>query len=130
MAAGNLDRGRSLTLMNRITLALGVTLAALVAAAPVAARPAATATTTITVTMKEFKFTLSKTRVKHGTVTFKLINKGHVEHDFAIAGKKSPKIKPGKTGKLTVTLKKGKIAYKCTLPGHAAAGMKGKLTVT
>jgi uncharacterized cupredoxin-like copper-binding protein len=130
MAAGKLDRGRSLTFMNRITLALGVALAALVAAAPVAARPAATATTTITVTMKEFKFTLSKTRVKHGTVTFKLINKGHVQHDFAIAGKKSPKIKPGKTGKLTVTLKKGKIAYKCTLPGHAAAGMKGKLTVT
>lgn len=115
--------------MNRITLALGVALAALVAAAPVAARPAM-ATPTITVTMKEFKFTLSKTKVKHGTVTFKLVNKGHVMHDFAIAGKKSPKIKPGKTGKLTVTLKKGKIAYKCTLPGHAAAGMKGKLTVT
>ena len=30
----------------------------------------------------------------------------------------------------TVTLKAGKIAYKCTVPGHAANGMKGKLTVT
>ena len=116
--------------MNRITLALGVALAALVAAAPVAARPSAAAATTVTVTMKEFKFTLSKAKVPHGKVTFKLTNKGKIEHDFSIAGKKSPKIKPGKTGSLTVTLKAGKIAYKCTLPGHAAGGMKGKLTVT
>ena len=116
--------------MNRITLALGVALAALVAAAPVAARPSAVAATTVNVTMKEFKFTLSKAKVPHGKVTFKLVNKGKIEHDFSIAGKKSLKIKPGKTGSLTVTLKAGKIAYKCTLPGHAAGGMKGKLTVT
>jgi uncharacterized cupredoxin-like copper-binding protein len=116
--------------MNRITLALGVALAALVAAAPVAARPSTATATTDKVTMKEFKFTLSKTSVKHGTVTFTLVNKGKLPHDFAIAGKKSKLIKPGKTGTLTVTLKAGKIAYKCTVPGHAAAGMKGKLTVT
>ena len=96
------------------------------------ASPNATAMTptTVTVTMKEFKFTLSKTRVRHGSVTFKLVNKGKLPHDFAIAGKKSKLIKHGKTGTLTVTLKAGKIAYKCTVPGHAAAGMKGKLTVT
>ncbi len=116
--------------MNRITLALGVALAALVVAAPVAARQSAVAATTVSVTMKEFKFTLSKARVPHGKVTFKLVNKGKIEHDFAIGGKKSLKIKPGKTGSLTVTLKAGKLAYKCTLPGHAAGGMKGKLTVT
>ena len=116
--------------MNRITLALAVALAALVAAAPIAARPSAVATTTVSVTMKEFKFTLSKTRVRHGSVTFKLVNKGKLSHDFAIAGKKSKLIKPGKTGTLTATLKAGKIPYKCTVAGHAAAGMKGKLTVT
>jgi uncharacterized cupredoxin-like copper-binding protein len=117
------DWGRSL--MNRITLALGVALAALVVAAPVAARSSAAAATTVTVTMKEFK-----TKVAHGTITFKLVNKGKLPHDFSISGKKSKLISPGKTGKLTVTLKKGKLAYKCTVPGHAAAGMKGKLTVT
>ena len=116
--------------MNRITLALGVALAALVAAAPVAARPSTSAATTVKVTMKEFKFTLSKTSVKHGTVAFTLVNKGKLPHDFAIAGKKSKLIKPGKTGTLAVTLKAGKLAYKCTVAGHAAAGMKGKLTVT
>ena len=115
--------------MNRITLALGVALAALVAAAPVAARPTAAAATTVTVTMKEFKFILSKKTIPHGKVTFKLVNKGTIPHDFAIGGKTSKQIKKGKTGFLIVTLKAGKKAYKCTLAGHAAAGMKGSFTV-
>jgi plastocyanin len=116
--------------MNRITLALGVALAAIVAAAPVAASPSATTATTVTVTMKEFKFVLSKKTVRHGKVTFKLVNKGAVKHDFAISGKKSKLIAKGKTGTLKVTLRAGKLAYKCTVAGHAAAGMKGKLRVT
>ncbi|HEX6664181.1 MAG TPA: cupredoxin domain-containing protein [Gaiellaceae bacterium] len=116
--------------MRRITLALGVALAALVVAAPVGARSSAASATTVTVTMKEFKFTLSKSKVPHGVVTFKLVNKGKLPHDFKIAGKKSKLIQPGKSGKLVVTLKEGKLAYICTVPGHAAAGMKGKLTVT
>jgi plastocyanin len=124
--------------MNRITLALGVALAALVAAAPVAARPSVAPAPTVTVTMKEFKFTLTRTRlphrivtrVPHGVVTFKLVNTGKLPHDFAIAGKKSRLIGKGKTGLLTVTLRKGILAYKCTVAGHAALGMKGKLTIT
>ena len=116
--------------MNRITLALGVALAALVAVAPVAARSTAATATTVTVTMKEFKFILSKKTVPHGTVTFKLVNKGAIAHDFKIAGKKSKLIKAKKTGKLVVTLKKGKFAYTCTVDSHAKLGMKGKLTVT
>jgi plastocyanin len=116
--------------MNRITLALGVALAALVAAAPVAAAPSAATATTVTVTMKEFKFILSKTRVPHGIVTFKLVNRGKLPHDFSIAGKTSKLISAGKAGTLKVTLRAGKLAYKCTVPGHATAGMKGKLTVT
>ena len=116
--------------MKRFTLALGVALAALVVAAPAAARPVAATATTVTVTMKEFKFILSKKTVPHGTVTFKLVNKGKLPHDFKIAGKKSKLIAAGKTGKLIVTLKKGKLPYLCTVTGHAAFGMKGKLAVT
>ena len=116
--------------MNRITLALGVALAALVATASVAAAPTAAKATTVTVTMKEFKFILSKKTVPHGKVTFKVINKGTIPHDFAIGGKKSKLIGKGKTTMFTVTLAKGLKAYKCTVPGHAAAGMKGKLKVT
>jgi len=77
----------------------------------------------------ELKFTVSKKTVTKGKVTFKVTNKGALEHDFKIAGKVTPKLKPGKTVSLTVTLKKGKAPYLCTIPGHAAAGMKGVITV-
>jgi Copper binding proteins, plastocyanin/azurin family len=41
-----------------------------------------------------------------------------------------PLIQPGKTAKLVVTFKKkGKYPYLCTVPGDAAAGMKGVFTV-
>jgi uncharacterized cupredoxin-like copper-binding protein len=85
--------------------------------------------TTVTVTATEFHFKLSKPRVPHGSVTFTVVNKGKLGHDFKIGGKKTPVIRPGKSAKLTVTLKKGVITYLCTVPGHAAAGMKGKLIV-
>jgi uncharacterized cupredoxin-like copper-binding protein len=87
--------------------------------------------TKITVKATEFKFTLSKKSAPHGKVTFKVTNKGHITHDFKINGKKTPMLKPGKSASLTVTLKKGKkYRYICTVPGHAAAGMKGTFKAT
>jgi uncharacterized cupredoxin-like copper-binding protein len=51
-------------------------------------------------------------------------------HDFAIGGKKTRLIGPGKTARVTVTFhKKGRFPYLCTVPGHAQAGMKGMFTV-
>ena len=92
---------------------------------------AAAATTKVTVVATEFKFKLSKTKVAKGTVAFTLVNKGKLPHDFKIAGKKTALVKPKKTAKLVVAFKKpGKYPYLCTVPGHAAAGMKGVLTVT
>jgi uncharacterized cupredoxin-like copper-binding protein len=105
-----------------------------VAAVPASASVHATAaSTTVTVTAgkpSEFRFTLSRKSVKAGKVTFKIVNKGHLSHDFNIGGKTSHMVKPGKSTTLTVTLKKGNRPYKCTVPGHAAAGMKGTLKVT
>ena len=101
-----------------------------IAAAVVAAPAVAAGTATkVTVTATEFHFKLSAGSVPHGTITFVLVNKGTIGHDFKIAGKKTPVIAAGKTAKLTVTLKPGKYPYSCTVPGHAAAGMKGTLTV-
>jgi uncharacterized cupredoxin-like copper-binding protein len=99
--------------------------------APVASPNAnAQQVTTVTVTMKEFKFTLSKKIVPHGRVVFKLVNKGSLAHDFKIQGKKSKMVAKGKTGTLTVALTKGSKTYVCTVAGHAVAGMTGKLKVT
>jgi uncharacterized cupredoxin-like copper-binding protein len=79
--------------------------------------------------MTEFHFAFSTRAAHPGAVTFRLVNKGKLAHDLKIAGKTSAKVQPGKTGVLVVTLKKGKYTYLCTVPGHAAAGMKGVLTV-
>ncbi len=116
--------------MSRIRIAV---LVAALAAVSVVAVPLASArvhAASVTVTMTEFKFVLSTSKVAHGTITFKLANKGKLAHDLKIAGKKSPLVQPGKSGSLTVTLAKGKFPYICTVPGHAAAGMKGALLVT
>jgi uncharacterized cupredoxin-like copper-binding protein len=87
----------------------------------------AIASANVGVSGKEFKFTLTTKTVKHGKVTFRFTNKGKLQHDFKIAGKKTPLVSPGKSASLTVTLKPGKYTYICTVPGHAAAGMKGTL---
>ena len=123
--------------MRRRWVAVGAAVASLALAAPLPVLPAETGTTaaqatTIRVTAgkpTEFHFTLSKKSTPKGSVTFKITNKGKLSHDFKIAGKRSPMVKPGKTATLKVTLKPGKIKYECTVPGHAAAGMKGTLTV-
>jgi len=106
-----------------------VAVASALAGPAFAARAHATATIKVKVTAVEFKFTLSPATVKPGTVTFTVVNKGKLAHDFKIAGKKTPLIQPGKSATLTVTLKAGKYPYLCTVPGHAAAGMKGTFVV-
>jgi uncharacterized cupredoxin-like copper-binding protein len=106
---------------------IALTLAALVLAAPTAA--SAATTTKISVTATDFHFKLSKSSAPAGKVTFVLTNKGKVGHDFSIDKKKTAVIGPGKKATLTVTLKKGKYPYECTVPGHAALGMKGVFTV-
>jgi uncharacterized cupredoxin-like copper-binding protein len=85
--------------------------------------------TVVTVTATEFKFKLSRKTVPHGKVVFTLVDKGKLAHNFWIGGKRTPLVSPGKRAKLTVTLKAGKQTYLCTVPGHAAAGMKGTLVV-
>jgi uncharacterized cupredoxin-like copper-binding protein len=114
----------------RLAFAIVVVAAASAVAGPALASRSH-ATVTVTVVGTEFKFKLTPATVKAGTVTFNFMNKGKVMHDFQIAGKKTPVIGPGKSAKLTVTLKKGtKYPYKCTVDAHAAAGMKGTLTPT
>jgi uncharacterized cupredoxin-like copper-binding protein len=117
--------------MTRLRIVLVVLVAALVAVPLASARPERRTATTVTVTMTEFKFALTKKSVPKGAVTFKVVNKGKIAHDFSINGKKTPHVSPGKSATLVVTFaKKGKYPYKCTVDSHAKFGMKGVLTVT
>ena len=79
-------------------------------------------------------------------VTIKVENGGKMPHAFGVvsnpddpntivfsAAFKSANdpIKPGEKGEVTFTpTKEGEYFYICTVPGHAALGMKGKVTVT
>jgi nitrite reductase (NO-forming) len=92
---------------------------------------AANAVTHVTVAASEFKFVFSKRSIPAaGTVIFTVVNKGKISHNFRIGGKTTPNLLPGKSATLTVRFaKKGRYGYLCTIPGHAAAGMKGLFAV-
>jgi uncharacterized cupredoxin-like copper-binding protein len=123
-------------------------LAALIAASALttAAWPATQATKTITVTAGkpgEFGFKLSTKTFKHGAVIFKVTNSGTIPHDFKLCasakggtantckGVATKLLSPHQSATLKHTFKTaGKFEYLCTVPGHAAGGMKGVLKVT
>ena len=86
--------------------------------------------TRVTVAASEFKFVFSKRSAPIGTVAFTVVNRGKISHNFKIGGKVTPTLNPGQKATLTVIFKKkGRYAYLCTIPGHAAAGMKGLFAV-
>jgi uncharacterized cupredoxin-like copper-binding protein len=87
---------------------------------------------TVQVQEKEYKITLGTSKVKAGTITFVVKNVGKIPHNLTIqqGGKHTPNIGPGKTAKLTVTLKKGAYTLYCSVPGHRQLGMVAKLTAT
>jgi uncharacterized cupredoxin-like copper-binding protein len=114
--------------IKRVVLLLATVAAAALIVLPIATAKTSGATVTVKAT-SSLKFILSTKSAKAGVVTFKVKNTGAIPHDFKIAGKKTPLLGGGKSATLKVTLKKGKYAYLCTVPGHAAAGMKGVFIV-
>ncbi len=114
-----------------LVLAVCSLVVALLAAAPASSgRAAPTVPTTVKVNMTDYAFALSKKRVPRGKVVFRVANSGEVVHDFKIAGRKTPIFSTGQAGVLRVDFKKpGRYTFLCTVPGHAAAGMKGVLRV-
>jgi uncharacterized cupredoxin-like copper-binding protein len=130
-----------------VVLALG---AGLLAAGAVASADSSTHTakaTVITVVAGkpgELAFQLSKSsKLAVGTYTFKVTNKGLGFHTFKFCtapvktaakntcvGKVTKTLHPGQTASFTVKIAKaGKYEYLCSIPGHAAGGMKGLIGV-
>jgi plastocyanin len=125
---------------------LGASIAFIAAAPAATTRGAAPRLTSVNVVAgkpSEFKFKLSRTSVPHGVVRFNVANQGLLPHTFKVCsapnrplvdtcnGTGSQMLSPGSGTSLSVTLlRKGSYEYLCTVPGHAAAGMKGILKVT
>jgi uncharacterized cupredoxin-like copper-binding protein len=123
----------------RIVLAL-----ALVAALG-AVGAAQAATPNVKVTLSEFKVVPKPASVKAGKVVFTAANAGSIDHELVVLktniapgklkvkgaqavetgrGGKAADIAPGKSKKLTLTLKKGKYVLLCNVPGHYQAGQR------
>lgn len=107
-----------------------VVAAGLAAIAPLLGAPAPVA-----LVATEFKWTPKDVTAAAGEITFNVVNKGTVEHNFVVEDAKGKVLKevdailPGKTMQVKVTLKAGKYTIVCTVPGHREAGMVGTLTV-
>jgi plastocyanin len=81
----------------------------------------------------ELKFIPVAAAAPAGKVVLKSVNKASIGHNIAVEGngvnQAGPVVSGGKISEITVTLKRGTYQFLCTVPGHAAAGMKGVLTV-
>jgi len=106
-------------------------------------------TTTLTVDMMEFMFDPKSFTIPAGEeISLELTNSGAVEHNFVILKKGvtaegnfehdanleqilfEAKLGPGEAGSFTFTIAEaGEYQVICSIPGHLAAGMAGKLNV-
>jgi len=80
------------------------------------------------------KFDTTTLSAKAGSNTFDFTNDAPISHDFTIETSSGQKVAAtpifsGGTKSVTATLKPGTYTFLCTVPGHAAGGMKGTLTV-
>jgi uncharacterized cupredoxin-like copper-binding protein len=107
---------------------------------------------TVNVTLKEWKLTPKPLSLTAGKVTFVVRNTGTTEHELIVfktntapnklpVGKDSRvnedaypmkvdmEVHPGKSRKVTVSLKKGKYVFLCNLAGHYKKGQYAGFTV-
>lgn len=80
-------------------------------------------------------FTTKSLTAKAGKVTIDFTNKSPLPHNFTLASASGTVLGAtptfsGGSKTLTVRLKAGTYKYYCSVPGHAAAGMTGTLTVS
>jgi plastocyanin len=81
----------------------------------------------------QLKFLASSARATAGQVTLKMKNMSSVPHDIAVRGNGVSQVgsivSNGGTSSISVNLPAGTYQFYCSVDGHAAAGMKGTLTV-
>jgi plastocyanin len=81
----------------------------------------------------QLKFLASSATATAGQVTLKMKNMSSTPHDIAVQGnglnQVGPVVSNGGVSTVSTNLKPGTYTFYCSVDGHAAAGMKGTLTV-
>jgi len=88
-------------------------------------------TTTVNVSMLEYRFVLDKTTIPAGCTKFVITNNGAETHNFDITGVHGGQVlSPGVSETWSVVMTTGPRNYVCDVPFHVDRGMVGTLTVT
>jgi uncharacterized cupredoxin-like copper-binding protein len=115
----------------RLLIAVVLVVAAALAAAAVTS---ASSTVRLKASSSALKFNVKTLRATHGRVTLVMSNPSSTRHGIAVEGhgvdRDGKIVGKGHTSRVTVTLRKGSYVFYCPVPGHRAAGMKGKLIVS
>jgi uncharacterized cupredoxin-like copper-binding protein len=82
----------------------------------------------------QLKFNTTKLTAKAGSDSFDFTNSAPISHNFTIEDSSGKTVGAtptfsGGSKTLTANLKPGTYKFLCTVPGHAAAGMQGTITV-
>ena len=111
-----------------------------VSLAAVGTAPAATIFRITTDKVHRYQYDVKVLKAKAGQITISMLNQGRDPHNVAIRAGTAFSAKAalvtgkivgkGGTSRVTVTLKKGKYRFFCSVDGHEFAGMWGILTVT
>ena len=90
----------------------------------------------VQVVAQEFRFSLSRLRVRAGYVVIELVNAGQDAHDLElqrVGGSRIvswPTLQPGQHLDRELRLQPGRYSLWCSLPGHRALGMQAVLVVS
>jgi hypothetical protein len=108
--------------------------AVLAGTAHTAVAPAAKAPARLMVEAREFSLVLSRTRLEAGPAIVQLAVRGEDGHDLklvrrGVRARGVAETRPGETADWRGTLRPGRWRLYCSLPGHAAAGMRATLRV-
>jgi mono/diheme cytochrome c family protein len=81
----------------------------------------------------QLKFVASSASGTAGKITLRMKNPSSVPHDIGVQGagvsQVGPVVSSGGVSAVTATLKAGSYTFYCSVDSHAAAGMKGTLTI-
>jgi plastocyanin len=114
---------------------VGVAVVAAAALAAVSLAFAGGSTLKLSADKNRLSYNTKTLKAHAGKVTIAMTNPSSIfQHNIAIKGNgvkvKGKVVGHGGTSTVTVTLKPGTYEFYCTVPGHEAGGMKGKLIVT